>query len=134
MIEEELDKQLEKLLAGQPTFWFYPRLAHVCGRSPKAALFLSWLIGCLEQTANHSVWIYKTQQDCFDEVGLTRKEQEAARRKLRLAGLLKEKRTAWPARLCFQIQWRRLRLLSRQQSAWGASGWWDHRPEHSRTP
>ena len=71
-----------------------------------AALFLSqavyWARRCLEHEDGER-WFYKTQSDWEDETGMTRYEQEGARKVLRGLGLLKEKRVGIPAKLYFSI-------------------------------
>jgi len=48
-------------------------------------------------------WIYKTQSEIFDETGLSRKEQETARRIGRGLGVLEEKLARQPATIHFRI-------------------------------
>ncbi|WP_421287573.1 helix-turn-helix domain-containing protein [Aeromonas veronii] len=74
--------------------------------SVTAALFLSqalyWAKRCKEHEDGCS-WFYKTQADWEEETGLTRYEQEGARKALRNLGVLKEKRVGLPAQLYFSI-------------------------------
>jgi len=74
--------------------------------SVTAALFLSqalyWAKRCKEHEDGCS-WFYKTQADWEEETGLTRYEQEGARKALRNLGVLKEKRVGLPAQLYFCI-------------------------------
>ena len=48
-------------------------------------------------------WWWKTMEDWAEETGLSRKEQESARRKLRSANLLVEVRRGIPAKLYYQV-------------------------------
>jgi hypothetical protein len=48
-------------------------------------------------------WFWKTQEEWENETGLTRYEQEGARKKLVSAGVLEEKLTGIPAKLWFRI-------------------------------
>ena len=48
-------------------------------------------------------WIYKTREQWFEETGLSREEQENARRRLRRLNLAQEWRGGRPARLYFRI-------------------------------
>ncbi|MGL6050404.1 MAG: helix-turn-helix domain-containing protein [Aeromonas salmonicida] len=74
--------------------------------SVTGALFLSqalyWAKRCKEHEDGCS-WFYKTQADWEEETGLTRYEQEGARKALRNLGVLKEKRVGLPAQLYFCI-------------------------------
>jgi len=79
-----------------------------------AALMLSqaiWTTQAIERTANG--WFSKSQDQWTDETGLTRWEQETARRALRSAGFLEERRVGMPAKLWFRVRpevvWRALK-------------------------
>ena len=48
-------------------------------------------------------WIYKTQEEIEVETGLSRREQETARKQLRAVTLLREERRGVPARLYYLI-------------------------------
>jgi hypothetical protein len=49
------------------------------------------------------VWFYKTQAEIEDETGLTRYEQEGARKKLVASGVLEEQKKGIPAKLYFRV-------------------------------
>ena len=69
-----------------------------------AALMLSqaiWTMQLLDAQANG--WFLKSQEQWAEETGLSRWEQETARRALRQAGLLEERRVGMPARLWFRV-------------------------------
>jgi hypothetical protein len=70
-----------------------------------AALLLShaiWTTQALDGEAEG--WFLKSQEQWAEETGLSRWEQETARRALRDAGLLEERRVGMPARLWFRVQ------------------------------
>jgi hypothetical protein len=48
-------------------------------------------------------WIYKTQAEIEDETGLSRRNQETARKKLRELGVLEEQYTGMPAKLFYRL-------------------------------
>ena len=80
-----------------------------------SALMLSqaiWTTQALDPTAEG--WFIRSQDAWTEETGLSRWEQETARRALRRAGLLEERRFGMPARLWFRVcpeaVWRALRL------------------------
>jgi hypothetical protein len=62
-------------------------------------------------------WFYKSQEDWEEETGLTRREQETARRKLKERGLLEEKLAGVPATLHFRVNVEALfgRLIEAEQ-------------------
>ena len=70
-----------------------------------AALMLSqaiWTTQTIEPAANG--WFSKSQDQWTDETGLTRWEQETARRALRRAGFVEEKLVGMPAKLWFRVR------------------------------
>ena len=82
-----------------------------------AALMLSqaiWTTQTIEPAANG--WFSKAQEQWTDETGLSRWEQETARRALRTAGFMEERRIGMPAKLWFRVRpevvWRALQVHS----------------------
>ncbi len=80
-----------------------------------SALMLSqaiWTTHALEPAAEG--WFMRSQEEWTEETGLSRWEQETARRALRRAGLLEERRCGMPARLWFRVcpaaVWRALQV------------------------
>lgn len=61
-------------------------------------------------------WFYKTQKDIKDETGLSRDEQETARRRLVSTGVLYEVRRGVPAKLYFRVNAERLECLLLQNA------------------
>lgn len=87
--------------------------------SVNAALFLSQCFYWSRRCATHEDgerWFYKTQADWEDETGLSRYEQESARKALRDKGILKEKRVGIPAKLYFSIDFENLKALFESSS------------------
>lgn len=82
-----------------------------------AALMLSqaiWTSQTIEPSA--SGWFSRSQEQWTEETGLSRWEQETARRALRNAGYLEERRVGMPAKLWFRVcpeaVWRALQAHS----------------------
>ena len=78
-----------------------------------AALMLSqavWTTQTIDLAAKG--WFSKSQDQWTDETGLSRWEQETARRALRSAGFLEERRVGMPAKLWYRVRpeavWRAL--------------------------
>lgn len=67
------------------------------------AVMLSQALYWTKRTKNSDGWFYKTQEEWEEETGLTRFEQEGARKKLRGARFWKEKLSGVPATLHFRI-------------------------------
>ncbi|MFW1967319.1 DNA-binding protein [Acinetobacter guillouiae] len=68
------------------------------------ALMLSQLVYWTARTKNSDGWIYKTQHDWTMETGLTRKEQENARKKLKDLSFLKEMKRGVPCKVYFKVE------------------------------
>ena len=69
-----------------------------------SALMLSqaiWTAQALDASAGG--WFIRSQEQWTQETGLSRWEQETARRALRRAGLLEERRLGMPAKLWFRV-------------------------------
>lgn len=84
-----------------------------------SALLLSqaiWTSQWLEPAAEG--WFLRSQDEWTQETGLSRWEQESARRALRRSGLLEERRIGMPARLWFRVRpdavWRALQAAAGQ--------------------
>ena len=81
------------------------------------ALLLSQIV--YWQNRMEGNWFYKTQADLEEETGLTRYEQEGARKKLVSCGVLEEAKRGIPAKLYFRVNQERLEelLLGENQHA-----------------
>lgn len=82
-----------------------------------AALMLSqaiWTTQALEPSA--AGWFTRSQEQWREETGLSRWEQETARRALRSAGFLEERRDGMPAKLWYRVRpeavWRALQAYA----------------------
>ena len=89
---------------------YYRAFAAVAG-GVTAGVFLSQLYYWHDRGRDPAGWIYKTQAEWEAETGLTRREQETARRKLRERGLVEEKLAGLPARLHYRLNVGRLAAL-----------------------
>lgn len=96
-----MNAPLLALLADRPIA-YHPILARFCG-GVAPALFLSQLLYWRDKARDPEGWVYKTMLEWTQETGLTRREQQTARVKLKSLGLLKEERAGMPARLFFQV-------------------------------
>lgn len=87
---------------GRPVV-YYPSLNAITG-SVTATVFLANLFQWSGTQRDPDGWIFKTQGEIAKETGLSRREQETARKQLHTARLLREERRGVPARLYYQIQ------------------------------
>lgn len=81
---------------------YYPSLVKLTG-SVGSAIFLCQLLYWSGKQADPDGWIYKTQAEITEETGLTRYEQESARKILREKELLFEKFAGVPRKLYFRL-------------------------------
>lgn len=94
------------LLLGQRYVAYHPKLVQLTGRVT-AGLMLSQAIYWTKRLAltepARQGWFWKTREDWRNETGLSRWEQDTARRALKELGLWQEKRIGMPARVWYRI-------------------------------
>ncbi len=116
-----LDKAMMLDLLDEPIV-FHRAYVPVAG-GITAALFLSYAGYAYESIPKDSNgWFTRTQAEWERDTGLTRREQETARRQLRERGLLEECRLGMPAVLWFRVNWRRLGEALEHKAAENWSG------------
>lgn len=89
---------------------YYPSLVKLTG-SVSAVIFLCQLLYWKGRQADPDGWIFKTQAEITEETGLTRYEQETARKILKEKGLLIEKFAGVPRKLYFSLSIDRINEL-----------------------
>ena len=93
-------------LLGQRYVQFYPVLAELTG-SVKCALLLGqalyWTRTYLARHPERESWFWHTARDWLESTGLSRREQESARRVLVGRNLVLQQRVGMPARLHFKV-------------------------------
>jgi hypothetical protein len=97
-------------LVGRRVVAYHPSFAAI-GGGVIAGLFLAQLFYWHDRGSDPDGWIYKTQAEWEEETGLSRWEQETARRRLQERGLLEEKLAGLPARLYYRLDVERLIVL-----------------------
>jgi hypothetical protein len=94
-------------LFNQPLLLDRPIAFHRClvtmAGSVTAALMLSQALYWQKRCPHDDGWWWKTMENWTEETGLSRREQENARRRLRNAGLLSEELRGVPATLHFHV-------------------------------
>ncbi len=108
---------------------YYPSLTPICGGYKAAAMLsvaLAWTRNWLNKHPEREGWFWKTRTEWQHETGLSRCEQENARKALAAHGLLHETRRGMPARMHFRIDLDRLGQLLAQSAQANLSNWdWD---------
>ena len=73
-----------------------------------AGVFISQFFYWYERGADPEHWVYKSREEITEETGLSRRNQETARRKLVELGILEEQLRGMPARLHYRLDIDRL--------------------------
>jgi len=81
---------------------YYPQLVPILGSVNATILFGQFLYWRGKQ-ADPDGWLFKNQKEIQNETGLSREEQETARKKLRKISVLHEQRRGNPCRLWFLL-------------------------------
>ncbi len=99
-----MNKNAILVLLGDRPVAYHPLLAKALG-SVEAAVWVSQLLYWTGKEADPEGWIYKTQAEWEDETGLSRRNQETARRNLgeEGKGVLEEALKQMPARLHYRL-------------------------------
>jgi hypothetical protein len=86
---------------------YSPDLARIVGGAT-IGLFLNQLLFLSDKGANPEGWVYKSEQEMGRETGLTKREQQTARRKLLSLGVIAIMRGGWKNTYHFKVLWERL--------------------------
>jgi hypothetical protein len=86
---------------------YSPDLARVVGGAT-TGLFLSQLLFLSDKGANPEGWVYKSEAEMGKETGLSKREQQTARRKLLSLGVIAIMRGGWKNTYHFKVLWDRL--------------------------
>lgn len=88
------------------------------------ALMLSQMVYWSKRTKDQNGFFYKTQDDWIEETGLTRYEQERARKKLKELGFILEHKHGVPCKVHFKVDHERLYLALIQYAENQQTGMW----------
>jgi hypothetical protein len=103
------------------------RCVHKFG--PAAGICLRQFVYWTGKEHNEEGWIYKTQSEMEQETGLTRRQQEKARKILREYGVLEEDKRGVPRKLWYRVD---LEALSRvMESPHSTMNQWKRKQDHS---
>jgi hypothetical protein len=86
---------------------YSPDLARLVGGAT-IGLFLSQLLFLSDKGANPEGWVYKSEAEMGRETGLTKREQQTARRKLLALGVITIMRGGWKNTYHFKVIWEKL--------------------------
>jgi hypothetical protein len=100
-------RQKVKDLLPNRTVGYSPDLARAVGGAT-TGLFLSQLLYLSDKGHNPEGWVYKSEAEMGRETGLTKREQQTARRKLLALGVIQIVRRGFRFSYHFRIVWERL--------------------------
>src|ERR687894_2301553 len=86
---------------------YSPDLARAVGGAT-TGLFLSQLLFLSDKGANPEGWVYKSEAEMGRETGLTKREQQTARRKLLSLGVIAIERRGFKFTYHFKVIWEKL--------------------------
>jgi hypothetical protein len=86
---------------------YSPDLARAVGGAT-IGLFLSQLLFLSDKGANPEGWVYKSEAEMGKETGLSKREQQTARRKLLSLGVIVIMRGGWKNTYHFKVIWEKL--------------------------
>jgi hypothetical protein len=86
---------------------YSPDLARAVGGAT-VGLFLSQLLFLSDKGANPEGWVYKSEAEMGKDTGLTKREQQTARRKLLSLGVIAIMRGGWKNTYHFKVIWEKL--------------------------
>jgi hypothetical protein len=92
---------------------YSPDLARAVGGAT-IGLFLSQLLFQSDKGHDPNGWVYKSEQEMGRETGLTKREQQTARRKLLSLGVIQIERRGFKFTYHFRIVWERLEQVIQQ--------------------
>jgi hypothetical protein len=103
---------------------YSPDLARAVGGAT-IGLFLSQLLFLSDKGANPEGWVYKSEAEMGWETGLTKREQQTARRKLLSLGVITIERRGFKFTYHFKVIWERLyQVIAKAQSGETAAPQW----------
>ena len=100
-------RQKVKDMLPNRTVGYSPDLARVVGGAT-TGLFLSQLLFLSDKGANPDGWVYKSEAEMGKETGLTKREQQTARRRLLALGVIAIMRGGWKNTYHFKVIWEKL--------------------------
>jgi hypothetical protein len=106
-------RQRVKDLLPNRTVGYSPDLARIVGGAT-TGLFLSQLLFLSDKGHDPNGWVYKSEQEMGQETGLTKREQQTARRKLLSLGVIQIERRGFKFTYHFKIIWERLYQVIQQ--------------------
>jgi hypothetical protein len=117
-------RQRVKDMLPNRTVGYSPDLARAVGGAT-IGLFLSQLLFLSDKGNNPDGWVYKSEAEMGRETGLTKREQQTARRKLLSLGVIAIERRGFKFTYHFKVMWERLyQVIDKSLSGQTAASQW----------
>jgi hypothetical protein len=117
-------RQKVKEMLPNRTVGYSPDLARIVGGAT-IGLFLNQLLFLSDKGANIDGWVYKSEAEMGRETGLTKREQQTARRKLLALGVIAIMRGGFRNTYHFKVLWERLyQVIEKSLSSQTAPSQW----------
>lgn len=111
------------LLASERTIAYRPSFARLTGSVTAAVLLSQFLYWSYNEAAQQrGGWFWKTMPEIEAETGLTRREQDTSRKRLRDMNLLEEEKRGIPMKIWFRVDRPRLMDLLRETGTTNLGG------------
>jgi hypothetical protein len=115
-------QQVKEMLPNR-TVGYSPDLARAVGGAT-IGLFLNQLLFLSDKGHNPDGWVYKSEAEMGRETGLTKREQQTARRKLLALGVIAIMRGGWKNTYHFKVIWEKLyQVIEKALSGQAATEW-----------
>jgi hypothetical protein len=105
--QAQTHRQKVKDLLPNRVVGYSPDLARIVGGAT-IGLYLNQLLFLSDKGHNPEGWVYKSEAEMSKETGLTKREQQTARRKLLSLGVIAIMRGGWKNTYHFKVLWERL--------------------------
>jgi hypothetical protein len=116
-------RQKVKEMLPNRTVGYSPDLARAVGGAT-IGLFLNQLLFLSDKGHNPDGWVYKSEAEMGRETGLTKREQQTARRKLLALGVIAIMRGGWKNTYHFKVIWEKLyQVIEKALSGQAATEW-----------
>lgn len=102
--------EITDLLTSRPVA-YRPAMARAVGGVTAGLLLAQLIYWSTRLPPERAGWLWKTVAEMEDETGLSRYEQETARKKLREIGVLAEKKAGMPARIWYRVDLQKLEKI-----------------------
>ena len=123
-VDQQRKRVIETILTDRPLA-YHPVLAKIAG-SATSGIFIAQILYWTPRSRDADGWIYKTQDELYEETALSRREQETARKRLKQASMLEERHQRMPNRMYYRARVDHIaRLIEKYDEITSSEEQWD---------